>query len=164
MLGRAITAAYLPTVKLEQVSHTLWSATGQIKELCQYHVKKFSIESVATKTKTNNMRLMFLCLKYIMKKFRICWFLLTKDWKKGIRSGSIKLWEFMWKGFRNITLILMNQSKQRWMKVVKIGQLLPLKWMQVQVELTLLSQFNSSKCNWFWVKNDKNYLLFIWSI
>lgn len=54
----------------------------------------------------------------------------------------------------------MNQFKQRWIKEVKIDQLLQQKWMQAQVEPTQLFQFSLNKIKLYKEKKEKNYQLF----
>lgn len=72
MRGKAITVAYLPMAKQEQANPTRWWVTDRTKESCLFHVNKFSIEQVKTKIRTNNMKLMFLCSKFITKEFKTC--------------------------------------------------------------------------------------------
>lgn len=75
MPGKVITAAYLPMVKQGQVNRIRWSVMEPIRVSCQFLANKYLIEQTKMMIKTNNMRSMFLCFKFIMKKSKIYLFL-----------------------------------------------------------------------------------------
>lgn len=103
--GKDIIAVFLLTDKQVLENLILWLDMGLIRESSLSLVNKFSEESQTTKIKIKNMKLMFQCLKFTMKKFKICLSQLTKETKRDIRSENIKHWEFMLKDFQSIMLI-----------------------------------------------------------
>ena len=127
----------------------------------QFPVNKSLIELTKIKIKINSIKFMYQCSKSIMKEFKICLFQFINDPNKVLRSGRVKLLEFMSKDYQNIMWILMMQSSKKWLKEEKTDQSLQLKWMLVRVELIQLSQFSSGKNKLLKTRNDKNYLWYI---
>jgi hypothetical protein len=71
MHGKVIIVASLHTGKQAVGSHILWWDTEKMKESSQWHAMKYSKEFNLIRTLCTSLRSPFLCLKYIMKKFKI---------------------------------------------------------------------------------------------
>lgn len=71
MLGKDIIVVSSPMVKLGLVSPILWLGTEPTKVLFPFPANKYFEEPPVTKIKINNTKWMFLCSKFIMKKYRI---------------------------------------------------------------------------------------------
>ena len=128
------------------------------------HAKKYLTGYKKTMIRTKNTKLMFLCLKFIMKEFKIFWYPSAKERRKDLKFDSIKLWEFMLKDCQNIMLIPINRFKIKWWKAAKIDPSLLHKWMPVLVELIPSSQYNSVKNKQLKERKGKSYRLSIWLI
>ena len=77
MLGRDITVVYLLMDRQGLAKVIPWWATARIEELCLFHVMKFSKELIRVRMKIKSIKFNFLCLKFIMKKFKIYSFLIS---------------------------------------------------------------------------------------
>ena len=71
MLGKCIIVVYLLMDKQDLVKVTQWLAMVKIKVLFQFHLKKSSNVSEKPKMKIKNIKSSSLCLKFIMKKYKI---------------------------------------------------------------------------------------------
>ena len=71
MLGKGIIVVYLLMDKQDLVKVTQWLAMVKIKVLFLYHSKKSSNVSEKPKMKIKNIKSNSLCLKFIMKKYKI---------------------------------------------------------------------------------------------
>jgi len=71
MLGKVTIVVYLHMDKQDLESPIQWLDMVLIKVLYLFHVNKFLQELVKIKIRINNMKLMFQCFKFIMKKFKI---------------------------------------------------------------------------------------------
>jgi len=109
-------------------------SSAKLRELYQFHVNKYSIESQQTLIRTSNTRSMYRWWRFIMKKCRTYLSRLAKDQKKVTKSDSIKLWAFMSRAWASTSWILMRQLKRKWSRGVETGQSQLLKWMPHQVE------------------------------
>jgi hypothetical protein len=99
MLGKGIIVVYSLMDKQDLVKVTRWLVTVKIKVLFLYLSKKFLNESEKPKMKIKNIKSSSLCLKFIMKKFRIYSYQINQTSQLvGLRFVKVNLELFTFKG------------------------------------------------------------------
>jgi len=113
-------------------------------ELVMKYFKESKQES-QIQTIMSHMKLCYLWLKFIMREFKICWLLQTKDLKMDLGLGNIPRLVSTLKIWSRYQLVVMKKLKVKLNVELKIEQLEVQIWMQLHQELILSHSLVSDK-------------------
>ena len=118
--------------------------TERIKVLCQLHVMRFSRESQLKLMKQQSIRSNSLCLKFTMRKFKICWLIQRISLQVVWKSEKAQVALSMYRVWVNILSTHMTWSVRKRTRGIIIDQLDPHWWIRHLVERIQSLPLNSN--------------------